>query len=436
MLVSKLNKRVAINPVFNWLEDDLVPTWSTLATSATSATTVLTATADEELYFSANDVIKFPKTGEVCLITAVTDTGNALTVVRSFGSTTSANVSAGDYFFKIGTAFMEGSLNTALETKSTITSEVTNYCQIFRKSVEITRTLANTELYGGADRPYQRKKKGIELMKEMERTFMFGEPKQRTGGTHPQRATGGINYFISTNATDAGGTLTESEFETFLRTVFRYGSTTRYLFCSPLIISVISLWAQGKLQMFPKDKTLIETIGPCIKNLTKSVEVYMIIDNTEERLSEKDLGWLSGILDGEGSFGVCNYGRKGIVVRLEISNTDKNLVLEAIKISSKIIDHPIKLKTRIPKSQFEIKNKKRQYSFQLSNMKLVYKLLSTTKNYLRSFKKQIANLICEYADLRKERAYKSSLTQREQDILSHIGKIRNDYTSDCVIQKI
>jgi hypothetical protein len=49
--------------------------------------------------------------------------------------------------------------------------------------------------------------------------------------------------------------MTESEFEGFLRTVFRYGSDTRYLFCAPIILSVVSQWAQGKLQMFPKDKT-------------------------------------------------------------------------------------------------------------------------------------------------------------------------------------
>lgn len=244
MLVSKLNKRVAINPTFNWLEDLLIPTWSTFAASATSAATALTAAADEELYFSANDLIKVPATTEVMLVTSVVDAGNIINVTRGFGTTTAAIVPLNANFFKIGTAFMEGSANTDLTTKGTITAQKTNYAQIFRKSVEITRTVANTELYGGPDRPYQRKKKGIELMKEMERTFYFGEPKEDTSGTNPRRASGGINYFISTNSVDAGGVLTESEFEYFLRLVFRYGSNTRYLFAAPLIISVISLWAQ------------------------------------------------------------------------------------------------------------------------------------------------------------------------------------------------
>jgi hypothetical protein len=119
--------------------------------------------------------------------------------------------------------------------------------------------MANTELYGGEDRPYQRKKKGIELMRDMERAFLFGEPLEDAGTystvSHARRTSGGLFHYISTNATNAQGALTETEFEGFLRTVFRYGSNTRYLFCAPIVLSVISLWAQGKLQMFPKDQT-------------------------------------------------------------------------------------------------------------------------------------------------------------------------------------
>jgi hypothetical protein len=262
VLVSKLNKRVAINPTFNWLEDLLNPTWATIGNSAISAVTattvILTANVGENLYFMLNDLVKFPRTGEVALVDVdpTTLAANQLSLVRGWGTSLAAALVCGDPYFKIGTAFAEGSLNTALSTKSTITTQRTNYCQIFRKSVEISRTLANTELYGGADRPYQRKKKGIELMKEMERTFYFGEPRlDVTTAAMPRRGTGGINSYITTNVTDAGGALTESEFEAFLRTVFRYGSNTRYLFCAPLIVSVVSLWAQGKLQMFPKDKT-------------------------------------------------------------------------------------------------------------------------------------------------------------------------------------
>jgi len=251
VLVSRLNKRPAINTTVQWLEDVLNPSWTTLAASAMTGysgeTTPLTASNSG--YLNKYDLIKLPITGEIMLVTGVA--GTAFTAARCYTSavnTANSAAALADVVI-IGSAFEEGSSNTTLTTNSTKTSTVTNYLQIFRKSVEITKSMANTELYGGMDRPYQRKKKGIELMRDLERAFLFGEPLQDadtydTSQTHARRTTGGIFHFIATNATAAGGALTESEFEGFLRTVFRYGSNTRYLFCSPLVVSVISLWAK------------------------------------------------------------------------------------------------------------------------------------------------------------------------------------------------
>lgn len=263
VLVSRLNKRVAINTTVQWLEDVLNPSWTTLHASSGSAFSgeSYLLTAHNPSYFNVYDLIKIPSTGEICLVTAVSNATSAVTVERCYTSaaTTAAGPAADADVVIIGSAFEEGSAESTLSTVSSKTSVITNYLQIFRKSVEITKSMANTELYGGADRPYQRKKKGIELMRDLERTFLFGEPLQDTGTyasvSHARRTSGGIFHYITTNATAAGGALTESEFEGFLRSVFRYGSNTRYLFCSPLVVSVISLWAQGKLQMFPKDKT-------------------------------------------------------------------------------------------------------------------------------------------------------------------------------------
>ena len=256
VFVSKLNKASSVNTTFQWIEDELNPSWDTTSTSETSATE--TVDVDHGTYFNKYDLVKVPRTGEVMLVTAI-DT-NDLTVVRGYGETGCADTAANEPIVIIGSAFQEGSANTELVTKSTRTERQYNYAQIFRKSVEITESLANSELYGGNDRDYQRKKKGIELMRDFERSFLYGDRFEDTGSkdtgvVHARRITGGALFFITTNATDAGGTFTESEFETFLRSVFRYGSKSRYLFCSPLVNSVISQWAIGKLQMVPKDKT-------------------------------------------------------------------------------------------------------------------------------------------------------------------------------------
>jgi len=264
VLVSKLNKRVAINTKVEWIEDVLNPSWTTLASamvglSATASGTPATACMADNSIFNKWDVIKFPNSGEVSIVISAASAG-IVSMIRNIGAISAATLTAGSDVVIIGSAFSEGSSGTDLVTLSTRTAAKENYLQIFRKSVQLTKTLANSELYGGADRPYQRKKKGIELMRDLERSFLYGVATQDASTldanlTSNRRTTGGITSFISTNSTAAGGALTESEFEGFLRSVFRYGSSSRYLFCAPLILSVISLWAQGKLQTFPKDKT-------------------------------------------------------------------------------------------------------------------------------------------------------------------------------------
>jgi hypothetical protein len=265
VLVSKLNKRVATNTTIEWLEDELNPSWFKLRGGTASAfnsnsncISGAISASDKVTYLNYYDLVKIPVTGEIILITWVgTDATSTFSATRAAGGSTAASAQTGVDAVIIGSAFPEGSLSTDLYTRSTQTSRVSNYLQIFRKSVQISKTLANTELYGGEDRNYQRKKKGIELMRDLERAFLFGGMEQdtSTSSTGYIRQTGGIGHFISTNSTAVGGTMTETEFEGFLRCLFRYGSSTRYLFCAPIVLSVVSMWAQGKLQTFSKDKT-------------------------------------------------------------------------------------------------------------------------------------------------------------------------------------
>lgn len=255
VLVSRLNKRVAINTTIEWPENDLNPSWSSLAATASSADTNLTVAAGEGYYFNPYDLVKIPSTGEVILVTTIADC--AVTAVRGYGGTTAADAADAATMVILGPAFEEGSASTTLTTKSRQAARIYNYLQLFRKSVEVTNTMLNSELYGGNYRAYERKVKGIELMRDFERVFLYGERGEDTTNvtSHARRTTGGADFFISSNVTAVGGILTEADFEAFIRTVTRFGGDEVYLFASPLIISVISQWAQGKLHMYPKDKT-------------------------------------------------------------------------------------------------------------------------------------------------------------------------------------
>jgi hypothetical protein len=79
---------------------------------------------------------------------------NTIKLKRGYGTTGASAIATSDDILIMGSAFKEGSVNTDLITKSTQTVKKTNYMQIFRKSVELSQTLANMDLYGGPDRAY------------------------------------------------------------------------------------------------------------------------------------------------------------------------------------------------------------------------------------------------------------------------------------------
>jgi hypothetical protein len=242
-LTAKLRKKVTKNPKFSWFEDVYGEYIDAVNYTTAYATTATSITVDNATYFSVGDVVKNAVTAEVMRVASVGTTSIELT--RGVGSTAAAAISNNDPLWIIGSAAYEG--EDSEEMNSTNASEVYNYAQIFRTPFEVTETENNTDLYTGRDLSTQQAKKAIEHAQKLERSFFFGELGINTGGTHPLRYTKGLQSFITTNVTDAGGTLTEAEFETFLRSAFRYGSKTKYFFCSRLIVSLISAWAQGKL---------------------------------------------------------------------------------------------------------------------------------------------------------------------------------------------
>lgn len=251
-LTKKLDKKVAINPKFNWLEEASLTKVDAVNYSTGYTSDDTSVVVDTGAIFRVGDVVKSVDTGEQMLVSGVST--NTLTLSRGWGSTSAGNLDNNDVLVIVGNANEEGAAKRTFKTGQE--TEKTNYTQIFRTPFGVTDTNLNSEMYGGKDIAHVRMMQMIEHQKEIERGFWFGEPKEDTSGTHPRRATGGVDYWISTNVTvDSNGTLTEAEFEAWLRTGFRYGSSMKYLFAAPIYLSAISTWARAQLQVVPRDKT-------------------------------------------------------------------------------------------------------------------------------------------------------------------------------------
>jgi hypothetical protein len=252
VILMRMGKQKTINPKFDVFEDDLLPRRDQINNGSGYTSGDTDVVVDNGSYWAVRDVVKNERTKEIYYITVVSS--NTLTITRAWGETSAAAIVDGDWLIKLGNSSEEGA--TIPTVKSTLITDVYNYCQDFRTPVEVTDILANSELYGPADLDHQRKVRAIDHRVSIENAFFFGERKLDTSGTHPKRGTRGLEKWITTNVT-TDTALTEIDFDSFLEGAINpaHGPTGRVLFASPLIVSALSYWAKGSLIVTPKDKT-------------------------------------------------------------------------------------------------------------------------------------------------------------------------------------
>ncbi len=206
---QSMKKESCSNHKFEWYEKSYAETSDAVNNGSGYASSDTSIVVDNGDYFNENDIILVPRTGERMQVTAVSS--NTLTVTRSIGTTAAAALVDSDPLFIIGNAFGQGSDSaTAVYKQKT---NVYNYTQVFKTSIDISGTHEAEETYTGKTRAEERKIKGVEHMISIERAFMFGE---RASGTDSDGKecyyTGGIIEKITTNISDElSSTLTEDE---------------------------------------------------------------------------------------------------------------------------------------------------------------------------------------------------------------------------------
>ena len=237
VLTQKMKKVASTNPKFEWQEDQSMPWLTTLSASATSAATALGVTED---IFRVGDVVRITETGEAILVT--TTAAGAITATRGLGSgagsavgaVAAASATSAAELFIISNANAEGA--TLREFKYPQLASLFNYTEIVRTPVEITGTEKATVHYGGDEHMRLRAKFGIEHARNLERMFWFGA--RSVQGTN-QRTSGGVTEFLTTNVTNQAGTLSLAQWNSFLKSAFRYGSERKVAFVSPLLKSIL-----------------------------------------------------------------------------------------------------------------------------------------------------------------------------------------------------
>lgn len=235
-LMRAMGTSPATNPKFEWNEDEAMPRITTLSASAAASATALTVNAD---IFRAGDVFRFSSLGFGGLVTATA--AGAITATLIGAAFVSAQ--SGSEMFLVSNANAE--LATMRELKFSQLVNPYNYCQIIRTPFGVSTTEIGMKHYGGPERDRLTKHFGIEHARAEEQTAFFGIRSISS----VTRTAGGLQYYVTTNVTNDSGGLTLGEWETFLRTGFRYGSRRKTAFCSPTAISAIESFARGNISV-------------------------------------------------------------------------------------------------------------------------------------------------------------------------------------------
>ena len=263
-LMSKMGSEAASDPEFSWWEEKLqnprLQVNGALAVGATTAVVDaedLSAGKHGALSLVAGDVLAVESAngiwvGELLVVSANPTVDTQFTVSRGHAGSTAAAIADNAWLTRIGNVHSEGSLAPKASTRNP--TKLRNYCQIFKKAYEITETTkAIKGIRTGDPLKNDKKRKLFEIMAEMEMSMLYGRAHEATGANgKPQRSTGGLLSFITTNRTEFGGggtAWTEDNLIDFFASVFNYDAmgagNERLAFCGNAALTSINKLARG-----------------------------------------------------------------------------------------------------------------------------------------------------------------------------------------------
>lgn len=235
-LTAAMKQNSTDDPEFNWWEK-IAPTRRVVVSGVITGAQTGIGLVSGAMQFKVGDVLMAEATGELMRVTAAPTVDTAITAVtRGFGGTTAAGVdpaAVNPNLVDVGSVYEEGS--DAPPGVNYDPTKVRNYTQIFRNTLEATRTAMKTRLRTG-DAVREAKRECLEIHSiDMERAFFFGKATETVVNSKPARMTGGVLSFIDpTNVLDLsnGGAGTDMlDLENAMYQLFRYGSSEKVVFC-------------------------------------------------------------------------------------------------------------------------------------------------------------------------------------------------------------
>jgi hypothetical protein len=251
-LTGMMKSEAVDDPVFHWFNKNLNDRRLKITEDLDTTETGIDVDNTYNSAFSVKngDMLLIEQTGEIVRVSADPSANNLITVTRAqAGTGTVANTtgfaltvaSSNPFMTVIGSAFEEGSL--APTGVSFDPQESSNYTQIFRSTLEMTRTASKTKLRTG-DQVKEAKRECLEIFGiDMERAYWFnGDKKLITINNKPARLTSGVIWQIpalNRIAAPAGGLITMDWIDALMQRIFASGSNEKMGFGGNAILGAL-----------------------------------------------------------------------------------------------------------------------------------------------------------------------------------------------------
>jgi len=228
-LTAAMKSKSTDDPEFAWWAKDVDNFVYNLGGAINNAVTTIPLVKGG-LMLKPGDTLRINSTGEVLRVTVITS-DTSIEVQRAFGpgghpSGTAAAALNNAAVIYVGSAYREGAPRSIGTSRSP--TKFSNFTQIFRTPIEMTRTAMQTKLRTG-DGWAENKKDALDKHAiGIERAFFFGAKRETLENNQPLRTTGGFLDFIPVgNQQDVGATTDMDELEALMPRIFAYGSSEK-----------------------------------------------------------------------------------------------------------------------------------------------------------------------------------------------------------------
>ena len=252
VITSRMNKKQAGDAEFSWMESEREVVFDAINKSGGYEATDEELIVDTEGTFAPGQLVQVQRTSEIMFVKELKGT-NKVKFERGAAGTTKAAIENDDVLLVIAFVAEEGA--SSFEARTNNPTKITNNTQIFRTSIEATGTWGSSlNQTTPHDWVFQHQEKNREHLLQIERVALHGHKSVTTGANgKPLRTTGGLLSFYTANNQDMGGTMTESELATWVRSLTTHGSDEKTVFASALALDVINAYAVGRLQVVQSD---------------------------------------------------------------------------------------------------------------------------------------------------------------------------------------